>query len=184
MRNVYIDVATTGMLPDFDRVVEIAATEVINGKLTGIDFHCYINPDNLHLSPEAKEVNGYGREFLNDKPRFIDIAQALARFFEDAELVCFGADFDLAFLNKEFARMGLVSLNDSSIPVVDLRVLAKSIYPNQHRDLVTLFGKFGLNESNKQLPCLLSNSRRLVPLHQAFLSLIELKPIKELPHQK
>lgn len=171
MRKVYIDIATTGLILDFDRVVEIAATEVINGKPTGVEFHCYINPDILHINPEVEEVNGYGIKFLEDKPPFVDIAQALAKLFHGAELVCFGADFDLAFLKKEFARLGLTSLDDCFFSVVDLRALARSIYPNQRVNLVTLFKKFGLNESNKHLPNLLSNSRRLVQLHQALLSL-------------
>ena len=171
MRKVYIDIATTGMATDFDRVVEIAATEVMSGKPTGVEFHCYINPDVLHINPEVEAVNGYDIEFLEDKPRFVDIAQALTKLFQGTELVCFGADFDLAFLKKEFARLGLISLDDCYISMVDLRVLARSIYPKQHVNLVTLFEKFGLNESNKHLPNLLSNSRRLVQLHQALLSL-------------
>lgn len=171
MRSVYIDIATTGMLPDFDRVIEIAATEVVRGKPTGVELHCYINPDNLQLSREAEEVNGYSNEFLKDKHRFVDIVQVLARLFQGAELVCFGADFDLAFLKKEFARLELVSLYDSYISVVDLRILAKNIYPNQRVDLVTLFEKFGLNCADKELPYKLSNSRRLIQLHQALLRL-------------
>ncbi|WP_371133504.1 exonuclease domain-containing protein, partial [Methylotenera sp.] len=34
MRKVYIDIATTGMNPALDRIVEIAAIEVINDKTT------------------------------------------------------------------------------------------------------------------------------------------------------
>ena len=171
MRKVYIDIATTGLILDVDRVVEIAATEVINGKPTGVEFHCYINPNVLHINPEVEVVNGYDIEFLEDKPRFVDIAQALTKLFQGTELVCFGADFDLAFLKKEFARLGLISLDDCYITVVDLRALARRIYPNQRVNLVSLFEKFELNESNKHLPNLLSNSRRLVQLHQALLSL-------------
>lgn len=171
MRKVYIDIATTGMNPDLDRIVEIAATEIINGKPTENDFHRYINPDTLHLSPAAEEVNGYGLEFLKDNPRFEDIAEPFARLIQGAELVCFGADFDLAFLKNEFSRLGLASLDDHYNSLVDLRVLAKSVCPNQRVNLEALFERFGLNKVNNHLPNMLSNVHKHVQLHQALLSL-------------
>lgn len=171
MRKVYIDIATTGMNPDLDRIVEIAATEIMNDKPTENDFHRYINPDTLHLSPAAEEVNGYDLEFLKDKPCFEDIAEPLARLIQGAELVCFGADFDLAFLKNEFARLSLASLDDNYLALVDLRVLAKNVCPNQRVNLETLFEQFGLNMANNHFPNMLSNVHKLVKLHQVLLSL-------------
>jgi DNA polymerase-3 subunit epsilon len=171
MRKVYINIATTGMNPAIDRIVQIAAVEVINNKPTENNFHSYINPDTLHLSPAAEDVNGYGLEFLKDKPRFKDIAEPFTRLIQGAELVCFGADFDLVFLKNAFTQLGLASLDDYYISLIDLRVLAKSVCPNQRVNLATLFEQFGLNNVNNHLPNMLSNVRRLVQLHQALLSL-------------
>ncbi|MDO9051761.1 MAG: exonuclease domain-containing protein [Methylotenera sp.] len=171
MRKVYIDIATTGMNPALDRIVEIAAIEVINDKTTENDFRSYINPDTLHLCPAVEEVNGYGLEFLEDKPRFKEIAEPFARLIQGAELVCFGAGFDLVFLENEFARLGLASLDDHYLTLLDLRVLAKSVCPNQRINLVILFKQFGLNKANNHVVNKLSNVHQLVQLHQALLSL-------------
>ena len=45
MREIVLDTETTGLNARLgDRIIEIAAVEMVNRRLTGNHFHCYINP--------------------------------------------------------------------------------------------------------------------------------------------
>ena len=45
-RQIVLDTETTGLNPRLgNRVIEIGCVELINRKLTGNNFHCYINPE-------------------------------------------------------------------------------------------------------------------------------------------
>ena len=43
-RYIVFDTETTGLIPKYDQILEIAATEIINGKSTGNQFHVFIKP--------------------------------------------------------------------------------------------------------------------------------------------
>ena len=80
MRQVVLDTETTGLeVANGHRIVEIGAVELINRRLTGRNFHKYINPDR-DIDDSAKEVHGITEAFLADKPRFADIWTELMPF--------------------------------------------------------------------------------------------------------
>jgi len=105
MRQIFLDTETTGLYhAQGHRVIEIAAVEVVNRRLTKHHFHYYLNPDR-DIDQGAQEVHGISLEFLQDKPRFADIANELIAFIADAELIMHNAPFDVGFLNCE---LGLI----------------------------------------------------------------------------
>ena len=58
MRQVVLDTETTGLeVANGHRIVEIGAVELINRRLTGRNFHKYINPER-DIDDGAKEVHG------------------------------------------------------------------------------------------------------------------------------
>lgn len=86
MRQIVLDTETTGLNPRTgDRVIEIGCVELIDRKLSGNNFHVYINPDR-DSDPRALEIHGLTTEFLADKPRFADIAASLTEYIQGAEL--------------------------------------------------------------------------------------------------
>ena len=73
VRQVVLDTETTGI--DFKsghRVIEIGCVEIINRKFTGSEYQTYLNPDR-DIDEGAAKVHGLTLDFLQDKPRFIDI---------------------------------------------------------------------------------------------------------------
>ena len=87
MREIVIDTETTGLDPrNGDRIVEIAAVELVNHLPTGRVFHHYLNPER-EMSEDAFAIHGLGTEFLADKPRFAEIADSFAQFIDGARLV-------------------------------------------------------------------------------------------------
>ncbi|MCL1902778.1 MAG: exonuclease domain-containing protein [Alphaproteobacteria bacterium] len=108
-RVICFDLETTGF--DYakgERIIEIGAVEIVDGKLTHNTFHSYINPDGKIVSPNAYLVHKLSNEFLSDKPKFKDIAPKLLEFLGDARVVAHnGFDFDFPFINHELIQMGL-----------------------------------------------------------------------------
>ena len=60
--------------------IEIGCVELVNRRLTGRNFHKYINPDR-EIDDGALEVHGITQEFLSDKPRFADIWDEFKKLF-------------------------------------------------------------------------------------------------------
>ena len=105
-RAIVLDTETTGLSPNqrpADRIVEIAACELIHGELTGQVFHRYLNPDRP-VPKAASEVHGLTGPFLADKPRFREIGEAFRAFVGDERTPVFAhnAPFDQRFIEAEF----------------------------------------------------------------------------------
>ena len=106
MRQIVLDTETTGLeATQGHRIIEIGCVELVNRKLTGNHYHCYINPER-EIDQGAIEVHGITNDFLLDKPVFAQIAQDFMDFVEGAELVIHNAPFDIGFLNVELAKLG------------------------------------------------------------------------------
>src|SRR5437763_14704207 len=106
MRQIVLDTETTGLNPRTgDRVIEIGCVEIFNRKLTGNNFHRYINPER-DSDEAALAVHGLTTEFLRDKPRFHEIAEELREPVGGAEAISHNAPCDPGFRTREFARLG------------------------------------------------------------------------------
>ena len=57
MRLIILDTETTGLFSAAGRIVEIAAVEMLDGKLTGREFHHLLNPEHT-ISQEITEIIG------------------------------------------------------------------------------------------------------------------------------
>ena len=151
MRQIVLDTETTGLEPEEDhRIIEIGCLELIDRRLTGRKFHEYINPDR-NIEVGALDVHGLTNEFLEDKPRFADIAQDLIDFIRDAELVIHNAAFDVGFLDAEFARLQQPIRTGQVAEVLDTLQLAREIHPGQRNSLDALCKRYEVDNSNRKL---------------------------------
>ncbi|MFZ4076427.1 MAG: exonuclease domain-containing protein, partial [Legionellaceae bacterium] len=107
MRQIVLDTETTGLSPtQGHRIIEIGCLELIDRRLTGRDFHVYLNPDR-DVEDGAFRVHGISAEFLQDKPRFKDVVDDFLAFVKGAELIIHNAPFDVGFLNAELKHLKL-----------------------------------------------------------------------------
>jgi DNA polymerase III epsilon subunit len=121
---VVIDVETTGLKPDGDRVCEVGAIRMVAGKETG-RFHSLVHPG-MPMPPDAQKTHGISDEMLKDAPAFGAIAQELRKFMSASVLVAQNAEFDVSFLNAEFSRAGMAKL---AMPALDTILLARKVRP-------------------------------------------------------
>src|SRR5690349_21173092 len=105
MREIVVDIETTGFDPVDHRIVEIGCVELFNHVATGREFHAYINPER-DMPAEAEAVHGLTSDFLASKPLFSADADYLVAFVGEAPLIANTASFDLGFINAELKRIG------------------------------------------------------------------------------
>lgn len=151
MRQIILDTETTGLEPRLGhRVIEIAAVEMINRRLTGQHFHRYLNPDR-DIEEGAMQVHGITRDFLDDKPRFGDVVDDFLAFIQDSELVIHNAPFDVAFLNAELGLAGRVPIEQFCTGVVDTLAIARGLHPGQRNNLDALCKRYEVDNSRRTL---------------------------------
>ncbi|MES2214444.1 MAG: DNA polymerase III subunit epsilon [Pseudomonadota bacterium] len=148
MREVLLDTETTGLDPKAGhRIVEIGMLEMNNKVLTGNKFHFYLNPDR-DMPIEAYRIHGISTEFLQDKPRFSEVAEDFLKFIEGSRLVIHNASFDMKFINHELSLLNKPSIDMSS--VVDTLAMARKMFPGARANLDALCKKFKIDNSSRQ----------------------------------
>lgn len=147
MREIVFDTETTGLEPlKGDRLVEIGAVELFNHLPTGRHYHVYINPERS-MPDEAFRVHGLSTEFLADKPLFSAVVDEFLAFIGDATLIAHNANFDIGFLNAEFARLGKPPIPPDR--VIDTLALARRKHPKAANTLDALCSRYGVDTSSR-----------------------------------
>ncbi|WP_156895515.1 DNA polymerase III subunit epsilon [Massilia putida] len=165
---VVLDTETTGLNPRTgDRIIEVGCVEIFNRKLTGNNFHRYINPER-DSDEAALAVHGLTTEFLSDKPKFHEIAHELREFVQGAEIIIHNAPFDLAFLNHEFERIGLPPFVEHCSNVIDTLVHAKELHPGKRNSLDALCDRYGISNAHRKLHGALLDSELLADVYLAM----------------
>jgi DNA polymerase-3 subunit epsilon len=145
MREIVLDTETTGLDPAAGhRIVEVAGLELLHHVPTGRTFREYINPER-DMPEEAERIHGLSATFLQDKPRFAEIAPRFLDFIGDAGLVIHNAAFDMKFLNAELADAGLEIL--AMERAIDTVALARERFPGAQVSLDALCRRFEIDNA-------------------------------------
>lgn len=152
MRQIVLDTETTGLEPSQGhRIIEIGCVEMINRRLTGNNYHQYIQPDR-EIDEGAQAVHGISNESLADKPRFSDIVKDFIEYIDGAELIIHNAPFDVGFINHELRLVGeeygSVSVYCS---VIDTLVMARKMRPGKKNNLDALCKEYEVNNALRDL---------------------------------
>jgi len=168
MRQIFLDTETTGLSPaQGHRIIEIAAIEVVNRRITQNHFHVYLNPDR-EIDQGAQEVHGITLEFLQDKPRFSEIVDEFLDFVADAELIIHNAPFDVGFLNAELGKIERANIEESCASIIDTLKMAKDNRPGQRNSLDALCRHFGIDNSKRTLHGALLDAELLADVYMAM----------------
>jgi DNA polymerase-3 subunit epsilon len=169
-RQIVLDTETTGLDPEQGhRIIEIGCVELLNRRLTGNNYHQYINPDR-EIDQGAIEVHGITNESLADKPRFDNIANDFLEFIKGSELIIHNAPFDVGFLNHEFGRLGGHGRDTiaSHCGVVDTLKMARKMHPGQKNDLDSLCRRYTVDNTQRTLHGALLDAEILADVYLAM----------------
>lgn len=168
MRQVVLDTETTGLNPrSGDRIVEIGCVELMHRRLTGNNFHRYLDPER-DSEEGALAVHGLTREFLADKPKFAEIAAELRDYLVGAEVIIHNAPFDTGFLDVELQRLGLPAFDQHVNGVVDTLAQAKQMHPGKRNSLDSLCDRYGVSNAHRTLHGALLDAELLAEVYLAM----------------
>jgi DNA polymerase-3 subunit epsilon len=168
MRQIVLDTETTGLEPkEGHRIIEIGCVELVNRRLTGNNFHQYLQPDR-EIDAGAIEVHGISNEFLADKPRFADIIEDFAGYINGAELVIHNAPFDTGFINHEFDLCKYGRQLTDLCAVRDTLAMARKMHPGQKNNLDALCKRYDIDNSRRDLHGALLDAEILADVYLAM----------------
>ena len=168
MRQLLLDTETTGLDPrQGHRIIEIAAVEVVNRRLSGRHLHLRLDPDR-DIDAAATEVHGMTRDDLRGKPRFADIAGEFVDFARGAEWIIHNAPFDVAFFDAEFDLCGLPKSASVYGNLIDTLALARDSFPGKRNNLDALCERFGVSNAQRTLHGALLDAQLLAEVYLAM----------------
>ncbi len=168
MRQIFLDTETTGLEHRLGhRIIEVGCVEMRNRRLTHRHFHRYTNPDR-DIDAGALAVHGISLEFLQDKPRFAEVAEEFLDFVRGAELIIHNAPFDIGFINAELARLDMAPIETVCRGIIDSLRLAKDLHPGKKNNLDVLCDRYGIDNSKRTLHGALLDAEILADVYIAM----------------
>ncbi len=162
-RAVLFDTETTGLDPlTGDRVIEIAALELVGDLPTGRHYHTLIDPER-DVAEEASRVHGYTRAHLVGQRKFGEIVDDFLAFVGDDMLIAHNAPFDFGFVDAELARLRLPALGAHRM--IDTLEMARARYPGLPNSLDALCRRFAIDLSERTTHNALLDCRLLAQVY-------------------
>ena len=176
-RPIYYDTETTGVRPDKDRIIEIAAFDPVQDRT----FESLINPG-CPIPPEASAIHKITDDMVKDAPTFEEVAKEFSAFCTDeVVLIAHNNDsFDKPFIENEFRRNNVPIPN---WPYIDTLKFSRKYRPDLPRHSLQHLREYHGIDAN--------NAHRalddVIILHQVFSLMIDdlnMETILELMSQK
>lgn len=145
---VVFDLETTGFSPETNRIIEIGAVKVLNGKIVD-KFSTFVNPQ-VPIPFRIEQLTSINDSMVIDAPVIADILPEFMKFCEGCVMVAHNADFDMSFIKKNCQRLDI----PCKPTIVDTVALARVLLPNLNR--------FKLDTVAKALGVSLENHHRAV----------------------
>ncbi|MCR4692753.1 MAG: PolC-type DNA polymerase III, partial [Firmicutes bacterium] len=145
---VVFDLETTGLSKDKDKITEIGAVKIENGKITD-HFSTFVNPERP-IPQKIVELTSITDEMVADAPKIEEILPKFMEFCKGSVLVAHNAEFDTGFIKKAAGDCGL----SYDFAHLDTLMLARGLYPE--------LGNHRLSTLNKHLKVTLLHHHRAV----------------------
>jgi DNA polymerase-3 subunit alpha (Gram-positive type) len=106
---IVFDIETTGLSPIKDRITEIGAVKIRQGKLVD-RFSELINPQ-IPIPENIVKLTGITDDLVKDKETIKEILPKFLEFVGDSPLIAHNASFDCGFIRAKAGEMGLTVSN-------------------------------------------------------------------------
>ena len=118
-----VDIETTGTDAINDKITEIGAVKIINGKILE-EFHTLVNPQ-VPIPERIIELTGIDDNLVKDSPIIDDVYADFFKFISGTTFVAHNSDFDFKFLSVVGKKLGYILTNN----VVDTLELSRKKLP-------------------------------------------------------
>lgn len=164
---VVFDIETTGFSSLKDKIIEIGAVKVVSGEITD-RFSTFVNPK-VPIPYRIEQLTSINDSMVVDAPTIDEVLPSFLEFCRGCVLVAHNAKFDVGFISKNAADLGL----DFDYTYVDTVGLSQMLLPKLSR--------FKLDTVAKALKIKLDNHHRAVDDAEctALIFIKESKMLKE-----
>ncbi|TCZ76078.1 3'-5' exonuclease [Paenibacillus albiflavus] len=132
------DFETTGLNPEQDRVIEMAAIRVRNGEIVG-EFQTLVQHQ-MELPAKITEITGITSDQMRSGMNETLAFKMLRVFMGDSMLVAHNAAFDLQFLHWAMQRIGNKTFEN---PFLDTMTISRERHPYPHK-LTDMCNRYGI----------------------------------------
>ena len=169
MRQIVLDTETTGLsTSQGHRIIEIGCLEMVNRRLTGREFHRFLNPER-DIDEGAEAVHGISRAQLETEPTFAEVVDDFLDFIRDSELIIHNAEFDVGFLEYELELLQHPRPKITEhCKVLDTLSLAREMHPGQRNSLDALCKRYEVDASKRDVHGALIDSELLALVYLAM----------------
>lgn len=136
---IVIDFETSGLSPEYERVIEIGAALVKDGEVKATVSQL-LNPG-FPIAPLITNLTGITNEMLSDQPAPEKAMPRLSEFLGQRPILAHNSGFDSKFLMAEMARIGLTVNNPF---LCTLRLARRFIFGVDNYKLETLARHFNI----------------------------------------
>ncbi len=127
---VVLDLETTGLSPDRDRITEVGAVRARGGEVLA-ELRTFVHPG-VPIPAAVTAITGITDADVAGAPDVATVLPTVVDFLGSAVFVAHNARFDLGFLRAAAARLGLPPLRPR---VIDTAVLARRLVRDEVRDM-------------------------------------------------
>jgi len=136
-----LDVETTGLDPDEDRIIEIGIVRFDGGDVEEV-YGQLVDPDR-QLPDRVTDITGITEEDLAGEPTFDAVAADVVERLTDVGIVAYNLEFDQSFVAAELERAGYRWPADA--PTFDPLVFAREFFKDEpSKDLGTVADKLDI----------------------------------------
>lgn len=132
---VVFDIETTGFVKTKNKVIEIGAVKVENGKITE-RFSEFVNPKEP-IPFEIEQLTGINDGMVVDAPEITEILPRFLKFCEGCLLVAHNAHFDMGFISYNAKMQGL----NEDFTYLDTVGISRAFFPTQAKHTLDAVAK-------------------------------------------
>ena len=150
LRDSYVvfDIETTGFSPVKNRIIEIGAVKVVEGKIVD-RFSTFVNP-RVPIPFRIEQLTSINDEMVMDAPGIEEVLPEFLKFCEGTIFVAHNANFDMSFIMENAAQLN-IELHPTYVDTVGI---ARVLLPHQ--------AKHTLDAGAKTMGVSLENHHRAV----------------------
>ena len=124
---VVFDIETTGFSAMKDKIIEIGAVRVEDGKITD-RFSQFVNPQ-IPIPFRIQQLTSINDSMVQDAPTIDKVLPEFEQFCQGAVMVAHNAGFDMSFIKKNYEDLGI----DREDTIVDTVGMARFLLPQLNR---------------------------------------------------
>ena len=134
---VALDVETTGLSAEDDKIIEIALVKMRADQVE--DVYCTLVQPGRPVGPDSERITGISDKDLEGAPRFEEIAAEVHSRLEGCAVLAYNLAFDRGFIQKALKENGFAW--PETAPMLDPLILARGVFPDQRGYKLGLIAK-------------------------------------------